>query len=351
MHGKAGQDLVIKVPQGTVVKDATTNEVVADLVKRNQRLLVAEGGRGGRGNSVLASPTMRAPHFCEPGQSGVFRKLVLELKLLADVGIVGMPNAGKSTLLSVISAAKPKIASYPFSTLEPGLGVVRLDENKSFVAADIPGLIEGAAKGVGLGHDFLRHIERTRLLLHMVDVSSEDVVRDVQVILGELAAYGEKVASLPQILVLSKIDAADADAIEDARRRVLATFKDRFIDVLEVAAVAQKNTRQLCLKCFDELAKHPIDLDAPDLIEDDKARERPLDSFTVHRQKKLFFIEGARVEKLVAVTDLKDPMSLHHMYNALRSIGVIERLIAEGAKPGSEIVAGGITFLFGDEMA
>jgi GTP-binding protein len=228
---------------------------------------------------------------------------------------------------------------------------VRVDENKSFVAADIPGLIEGASNGVGLGHDFLRHIERTRLLLHLVDSSSENIAQDIGVILNELKAYGGKVAELPQILVLSKIDAAQSSSIvEETKNLVANRFKGKFIDVLEIAAVAQKNTLRLCTICFDELSKRPLALEAPDLIEDERARERPVDSFSVRREKKMFFIEGSRVEKLVAVTDLKDPMSLHHMYNALRSMGVIERLVAEGARPGSEIVAGGIAFLFGDEM-
>jgi GTP-binding protein len=350
MTGKAGQDLTIRVPVGTVVKDATTDEVVADLIKRNQRVLVAEGGRGGRGNSLLASPTHRAPHFCEPGQAGVYRKLTLELKILADVGLVGLPNAGKSTLLSVISAAKPKIANYPFSTLEPMLGVVRIDQDNSFVAADIPGLIEGASRGVGLGHDFLRHVERTRLLLHVVDLTSENLAGDIQTILTELNAYGDSISKLPQVLVLNKCDAVEPEQIERAKREATKQFAGTFISTHVVSAATTLNTKELCQYASIELSKTKKTEDIPDLIEDERARERPADFFTITRANKQFFIEGDRVERLIAVTDLKDPDSLFHLHQLLQSMGVIEELINQGAKPGSEIVAAGLTFSFGEGM-
>jgi GTP-binding protein len=213
-------------------------------------VLVAEGGKGGRGNSLLASPAHRAPHFCEPGQAGIFRNLILELKILADVGLVGLPNAGKSTLLSVISAAKPKIADYPFSTLEPMLGVVRVDPESSFVAADIPGLIEGASRGVGLGHDFLRHIERTRLILHLVDSTSEGVVKDIKTILTELNAYGDSISKLPQILVLNKIDAVDEEQLDVVKSAVKAAFKNVFLDVYAISAATTDGTKLLCQKVW-----------------------------------------------------------------------------------------------------
>jgi GTP-binding protein len=353
MHGRNGEDMTIRVPVGTVVKDATTDEVVADLVKPHQKVLVAEGGKGGRGNSLLASSSHRAPHFCEPGQAGIFRNLVLELKILADVGLVGLPNAGKSTLLSVISAAKPKIADYPFSTLEPMLGVVRIDPESSFVAADIPGLIEGASRGIGLGHDFLRHIERTRLILHLVDSTSEDVVRDIKTILTELNAYGDSISKLPQILVLNKIDAVEEDQLNEAKSAVEAAFKNIFLDVYTISAATTDGTKLLCQKVWAELLKtrKKIDLQAePDIIEDEKARERPADNFVITREKKLFFIESDRVERLIAVTDLKDPDSLFHLHQILRSMGVVDELIRQGAKPGSDIVAGGLAFTFGEGM-
>ncbi len=352
MHGKAGKDLVIRVPLGTVVKITGSDETVADLTRAGQRVLVAEGGQGGRGNSVLASPSHRAPHFCEPGQSGVQRNLTLELKILADVGLVGLPNAGKSTLLSVISAAKPKIADYPFSTLEPMLGVVRLEADKSFVAADIPGLIEGASRGVGLGHDFLRHIERTKLLLHLVDVTSENLEQDISTILTELNAYGESISKLSRILVLNKIDAVTDDLLSKVKSALEKKFKNDFVKITGISAVTANGTKELCQLAFKELSERKI-LDSeksPDLIEDKFAKERPADLFTVSREKKLFFIEGDRVERLIAVTDLKDPESLYHLHQILRSMGVVDELIKQGAKPGSEIVAGGINFTFGESM-
>jgi GTPase len=351
MHGKAGQDLSIRVPLGTVIQDAGTHKLVADLTRQNQRVLVAEGGKGGRGNSVLATPTQRAPHWCEPGQPGIFRALELVLKILADVGIVGLPNAGKSTLLSVISAAKPKIANYPFSTLEPSLGVVRIDENRSFVAADIPGLIEGASRGIGLGHDFLRHIERTRLLLHMVDVTSETIEQDIQTITSELVAYDEKLASLPCFLVLNKIDALPAEEIEAVTEKVQKQFSGNFHQIRAISAATRSGVDDLLSRVYNELSKIPKATEQPELIEDEMARERPADEFAVSRSKNAFWVEGDRVARIIQVTDLKEPMSLHHMFDVLRAMGVIDELIKQGAKTGSEINAGGVSFVFGEDLS
>ncbi|MFN0112743.1 MAG: GTPase ObgE [Blastocatellia bacterium] len=210
-HGASAEDLVIKVPVGTVVTDELTEEVVYDFTEAGQRALVVSGGRGGRGNAQFATPTNRAPRYHEEGRLGGERWLVLELKLIADVGLVGLPNAGKSTLISRISAARPKIADYPFTTLEPNLGVVDLGDFKTFVVADIPGLIEGAHEGAGLGDRFLRHIERTKLLVHLIDVSglAEDPIKDYQIVTHELEAYSREVASKPKIVVATKLDALD----------------------------------------------------------------------------------------------------------------------------------------------
>ncbi|HND69215.1 MAG TPA: GTPase ObgE, partial [Candidatus Obscuribacter sp.] len=210
-HGKAGQDVVIRVPVGTQVRDTDLDKVIADLTTPGQRVLVAEGGMGGRGNTELASSTRRAPHFCEPGQPGVHRHLELTLKLLADVGIIGLPNAGKSTLLAALTRAKPKIADYPFSTLEPNLGVAKSEGGDGFVLADIPGLIEGASQGIGLGHKFLRHIERTRVLVHMVDATGEDLPGALKTIDQELSLYSRDLSRLPQILALNKTDLLPQD--------------------------------------------------------------------------------------------------------------------------------------------
>ena len=233
MHGRCAKDLFIHVPVGTVVKDVKSGSIIADLIHDRQTVLVAKGGRGGRGNARFATAQKRAPQFCEPGEPSIERELELELKLIADVGLLGMPNAGKSTLISRISSAKPKIADYPFTTLVPNLGVVRKRSGDGYVVADIPGLIEGASEGVGLGHDFLRHVERCRFLVHIVDVTAENPLENFEVINNELALHSQKLADLYQIIALNKID-----AIDDARK---AELKEQFAeysdDVFMISAV------------------------------------------------------------------------------------------------------------------
>jgi len=354
MHGKAGEDMVIRVPAGTVVKDAETGDTVADLVKDGQRIMVAEGGKGGRGNAMLASPTRRAPHFCEPGQKGITRQLELELKILADVGIIGLPNAGKSTLLSVVSKAKPKIADYPFSTLEPTLGVVQTpDGESSFVMADIPGLIEGASQGIGLGHKFLRHVERTRILIHLVDGTSEHIEKDVKTINEELTLYSEKLARLPQILVLNKADVITDEEIEPIKKK-LEGIKGSATDypLLVISAATRLGVDNL-LKLIQEALSH-IKKEEPEPVMmtmvDPRATERNDEGFTVTRKRKAFFIEGDRVERIVNVTDLRSPESLHHLHHVLRAMGVIDELLKQGATAGSEVWVGKISFAFGEEF-
>lgn len=353
-HGKNADDLVIKVPAGTLVRDATYGNVVADLVHVGQRVLVAEGGRGGRGNVMLATPTRRAPHFCEPGERGVTRKLELELKILADVGIIGLPNAGKSTLLSVVSAAKPKIADYPFSTLEPNLGVVRTpDGEQSFVMADIPGLVEGASRGIGLGHDFLRHTERTRLLLHMVDITSQTITEDIESIDKELELYSDTLAGLPEILVLNKTDLlldeeAEAIAAQVSGSRQAADHSP----LVMISAAARQGVDDLIKQIATKLQelKPEVEEEPEMLVQgDDHALDHSDTGWEITRKKGIFTISGDRVERLVTVTNMRDPESLHHLHYVLRSMGVIDALIAQGAKTGSEVQIAGITFAFGDE--
>lgn len=361
-HGSNADDLIIKVPVGTLVKDSEDGSTVADLVKDGQKVLVAEGGKGGLGNSMLASPTRRAPHFCYPGQPGVLRHLELELKLLADVGIVGLPNAGKSTLLSVMSAAKPKIADYPFSTLEPNLGVVKEDEGRAYVMADIPGLIEGASEGVGLGHAFLRHIERTRLLVHLVDATSETLPKDIETIDNELKLHSEKLTELPQFIVLNKADAVLDEELRDKERELKKRFKNR--EILTISAATGKGLdrlRHATGKTLKELTPVAVDdyLDGADRAQEDgadtyivdpRASQRIDEGFLVVRKKGMFTVHGDKVARLVDVTNMRDPESLHHFYDVLKSMGVLDELIAQGARQGSEIHIAGITFTFGADV-
>lgn len=350
-HGRHAPDLYLRVPVGTTVRDLQSGQVIGDLIADGQEVLVAEGGMGGRGNAQLASSTRRAPHFCEPGQPGIERELELELKLLADVALVGLPNAGKSTLLSVLTAAKPKIADYPFSTLEPQLGVATLPGGDGYVIADIPGLIEGASTGVGLGHKFLRHIERTRLILHLVDITSADLPGDLQTINQELSLYSHHLADLPQILVLNKMDVLDeAERIQPEKQA--ADFARQHLSGAPVAVISAAGRIGLD-QLGNLIAQRLSELPQPELIEvapDTAAYEHPGASFEISRRKGLFFVEGDRVARMVAVTDLKSPESLHHLHDVLRAMGVMEALIKAGVQPGSEVAMGGMSFVFGEEL-
>lgn len=264
-HGRDGEDVIIRVPVGTVVYDAETGERIHDFQRPGERILVARGGRGGRGNARFATPTRRAPRFHEEGRPGQARTLRLELKLLADVGLVGFPNAGKSTLLARISAARPKIADYPFTTLEPVLGVVTLDEFKSFVVADIPGIIEGAHQGAGLGHEFLRHIERTRLLLHLIDVSpfaEHDPVTTYEIIRRELGAHDPSLLEKPEIVVATKMDIRDDNRVAALR----SLCQSREFDLVEVSAVTGLGVDRLLARVRERLDELMSGVTGPALV-------------------------------------------------------------------------------------
>lgn len=354
MHGRAAPDLIIKVPVGTVIKDRESGEVIADLVAAKQRVMVAEGGAGGRGNALLSTPTRRAPHFCEPGQRGVLRQLELELKILADVGIIGLPNAGKSTLLSVITAAKPKIADYPFSTLEPNLGVVQSPYGtKAFVVADIPGLVEGASQGVGLGHDFLRHIERTRLIIHLVDISAETLEKDVETVDRELRLYNEELEELPHMLVLNKADIIAPEQVESIKTSLQSSpLAETHSQPLVISAATGEGMDALLRTLSHTLdaLEPPAAQSIPDVIPaDQKAHDHSDEGFEIVRKKKVFTIFGDRVERLVAVTNMRDPESLYHLHHVLKVMGVIEALLEAGAGPGSEVRVAGSSFVFGED--
>ncbi|MBP9091635.1 GTPase ObgE [bacterium] len=364
-HGKAGNDITIRVPVGTVVRDLNTDRVIADLITDKQRVMVAEGGYGGKGNCELATPTKRAPHYCEPGQPGIARRLQLTLKLLADVGIIGMPNAGKSTLLAAATRAKPKIADYPFTTLEPNLGVVKPERGPGFVMADIPGLIEGASQGIGLGHSFLRHVERTRLLIHMVDITSENPLADLQTINNELALYDKDLSSLPQLVVLNKSEMMleeEALAIKEKVAAALSAQKQKNVyeddlklkeSVFLMSAYSRVGVPEL-LELTGKLVTRLKELAAaeePASIEEDEAAvDHGSTGFEVIKIKGGLLVESDRVDRIIQVTNLKEPESLFSLWQRLRAMGVIDALIEAGAEPGTDVTVGGIIFTFGEGM-
>lgn len=348
--GRSAADLTIKVPVGTLIRDIERDLLIVDLSKPEMRVLVAEGGKGGKGNAAFATASRRAPYFCEPGQPGVVRQLELELKLLADVGLVGFPNAGKSTLLAAMSKAKPKIAAYPFSTLEPILGVVKLSGGDGYVMADIPGLLEGAASGVGLGHDFLRHIERTRLILHVVDLTNEDPLASIATINNELALFADSLSEKEQLIVLNKSDLLSHEAVHAVEKKVAHSYKNR--QVFVVSAAARKGLSELAYAVEAKLASLPIPEDhtLAEPVQDEHAFARHDDGFVVSRRRKKYFVEGDKVFRLAAVTDTKSPESLHHLNQQLKSMGVIDELLKQQIQIGSEVHIGPLAFTFGEDL-
>lgn len=340
-HGKCGKDLYIKVPVGTVVKDVETGKIIADLNEPEQTVLVAKGGRGGRGNACFATSQKRAPQFCEPGESGIERTLEFELKLLADVGLLGMPNAGKSTLISAISSAKPKIADYPFTTLVPHLGVVKKDTGDGYVVADIPGLIEGASEGIGLGHEFLRHVERCRFLIHLVDITQEDPVKNYKLINEELKKHSEELSKVYQVIALNKIDSVD----ESLRQKYVEEFKKLSDDVFLISAVTRENLNEFLhfvSKKVDEIPKPIIKVDVE---EDDGAFDNDDSSFSVYKvDKHTFVVEGGKIFRLANVTDGRNTEQLYRFQNILKSMGVFDALKEAGVQEGDVVKIGHLEF-------
>ena len=348
MHGACAKDLYIKVPVGTVVKDIKTGNVIADLTWHEQKVLVAKGGRGGRGNARFATAQKRAPQFCEPGEPSIERELLLELKLIADVGLLGMPNAGKSTLISRISSAKPKIADYPFTTLIPNLGVVRKHSGDGYVVADIPGLIEGASEGVGLGFDFLRHIERCRFLVHLIDATEENPFENYKKINLELEKHSTNLANRYQIIALNKIDAVS----DEKKIELLKQFKEVSADVFEISAVTGENVDKLIDfmgQKVDEIPKPETEItveeDLGAYYNDDSAFEK----FKV--AKDTFIIEGGKIERIAAVTDERNSEQVIRFQNIMKGMGVFDALSQKGIKDGDTIIIGHLEFVFyADEM-
>lgn len=335
--GKSGKDIIIKVPRGTLIRDFDSRRIIKDM-SDDEPFLLAKGGRGGWGNKHFATPTRQTPRFAKPGLEGESRKVVLELKLLADVGLIGFPNVGKSTLLSVISNAHPKIANYHFTTLYPNLGVVYVAEGVSFVMADIPGIIEGASEGAGLGHDFLRHIDRCRLLVHMVDLSGSEgrnPVEDFKTINNELESYDPELAERPQIVVASKCDliTEDSSLLHEFRKYV----RDLGYEFFEISAPMHRGTKELAQAIANKLAKLPaIIYYEPDYIEPG-IEIGSSEDVTIEQYDDLWIVEGSWVKRLVSQVNFTDYESRMYFDSALRNEGLFKRMETMGIKDGDTV--------------
>ncbi|HGX0945107.1 TPA: GTPase ObgE [Staphylococcus aureus] len=340
MYGKNAEDLVLKVPPGTIIKNVETDEVLADLVEDGQRAVVAKGGRGGRGNSRFATPRNPAPDFSEKGEPGEELDVSLELKLLADVGLVGFPSVGKSTLLSIVSKAKPKIGVYHFTTIKPNLGVVSTPDQRSFVMADLPGLIEGASDGVGLGHQFLRHVERTKVIVHMIDMSGSEgrePIEDYKVINQELAAYEQRLEDRPQIVVANKMDLPES-------QDNLILFKEEIgedVPVIPVSTITRDNIDQLLYAIADKLEEYK-DVDFTVEEEESVGINRVLykhtpsqDKFTISRDDDgAYVVSGNAIERMFKMTDFNSDPAVRRFARQMRSMGIDDALRERGCKNG-----------------
>ncbi len=349
-HGADGKDLVIKVPEGTVIKDFETGKVIADMSGENRGGVILKGGKGGLGNMHFATSTMQVPKYAQPGQPSQELWIQLELKVIADVGLVGFPNVGKSTLLSRVSNARPKIANYHFTTLNPHLGVVDLGEGEGFVMADIPGLIEGASEGIGLGHDFLRHIERTKMLIHVVDAAStegRDPVADIAAINKELHTYNPVLSDRPQVIAANKIDAIydDGSGQEDPVKELKAEFEPKGIPVFPISAVSGKGVKELLYFVKEKLAGIN---DEPVIF----AREFDLDSlniapnlpYTVEKDGDTYVVEGPRIEKMLGYTNLESEKGFEFFQKFLKDNGILEELEKAGIQEGDTVRMYGLAF-------
>lgn len=340
-HGRNGEDLVIKVPAGTIIRDAESDKVIADMSGENRRQIILKGGRGGLGNQHFATATMQAPKYAQPGQPGIELEVRLELKVIADVGLVGFPNVGKSTLLSRVTNAQPKIANYHFTTLNPNLGVVDLDGTNGFVIADIPGLIEGASEGVGLGHAFLKHIERTKVMIHIVDAASvegRDPIADIYAINQELKNFNPKLMEKPQVIAANKIDAI-FDQAESALPVLKAEFEPKGIQVFPISAVSGQGLKELLYYVNEMLGK----LDqAPVVYEQEfypETKEFQSGSFTVEYDAKdnVYIAEGPKIEKMLGYTNIDSEKGFLFFQKFLREHGILEELEKAGITEGDTV--------------
>lgn len=346
--GKNGEDIIIKVPEGTVIKEAESGKVITDMSGENREFLLLKGGRGGNGNQHYATSTMQAPKYAQPGQPAQELELILELKVIADVGLVGFPNVGKSTFLSKVTNARPKIANYHFTTLNPNLGVVDLEDAKGFVIADIPGLIEGASEGVGLGHEFLRHIERTKLIVHIVDAAStegRDPIEDIYAINKELEAYNPEIAGRPQIIAANKIDMIYTE--DDPVAAIKAEFEPKGIPVYAISAISGKGLRELLYAISNRLGE----LDTkPTVFEQEFFPEFHFglesEPFTVEydAQADEYVVEGPRIEKMLSYTNLESEKGFKFFQDFLKENGILKQLEELGIEEGSTVRMYGLSF-------
>lgn len=349
-HGADGEDMIVKVPAGTIIREAETGQIITDMSYENSREVVLQGGRGGKGNQHYATPTMQVPKYAQPGKPGIELEVQLELKVIADVGLVGFPNVGKSTFLSRVTNAQPKIANYHFTTLNPNLGVVDLEGSDGFVIADIPGLIEGASEGVGLGHEFLRHIERTRVLIHMVDAAStegRDPIEDIHAINKELEAYNSEIANRPQVIAANKIDCFYGDDKETVLAKLKKEFEPQGIKVFPISAVSGEGVKELLYytkKMLDEVDEDKVVFEKEYMVQVPDFSSEP---FTVEKSEEeegLYVVEGPRIERMLGYTNLDSEKGFAFFQKFLKEAGILEKLEEAGIQEGDTVKMYGLQF-------
>lgn len=342
-HGSDGEDVIIKVPAGTIIREAESGQVITDMSYENKREILLKGGNGGKGNQHFATPTMQVPKYAQPGKPGVELEVILELKVIADVGLVGFPNVGKSTFLSRVTNAQPKIANYHFTTLNPNLGVVDLNGADGFVIADIPGLIEGASEGIGLGHEFLRHIERTRVIVHMVDAASTEgrnPIEDIHVINKELEAYNPEIATRPQVIAANKIDCFYGDDKEAALSLLKEEFEPDGIRVFPISAVTGEGVKELLYytkSLLDETEDDKVVFEKEYMIKEPDFSNEP---FTVSKSEEedgLYIVEGPRIERMLGYTNLDSEKGFEFFQKFMKNNGIIDELEKLGIEEGDTV--------------
>ena len=340
-HGRNGQDLILKVPEGTIIKDAQSGKVIADMSGDNQRMIVLKGGRGGLGNQHFATATMQAPKYAQPGQEAIEIEVALELKVIADVGLVGFPNVGKSTFLSRVTNAQPKIANYHFTTLQPNLGVVDMEEGFGFVIADIPGLIEGASEGIGLGHEFLRQIERTKVMIHIVDAAGtegRDPISDIKAINKELEAYNPDLLKKPQVIAANKID-----AIYEGENDIISSLRNEFeekegIRVFPISAVSGKGLKELLYHVKELLSKCPKEITVYEQEFDPSLIFFKDDPYTIEiADDGAFVVEGPKIEKMLGYTNIESEKGFLFFQKFLKEQGILDELTERGIEEGDTV--------------